>query len=312
MSDRESINNTNVHSARDTVPVILDTDLGVDIDDTWALAMLLGMPHVDLRLVVTAFDNTPAKTRLVAKILQDAGRTDIPIGTGIQTNDNATNQERWLGEYDVGSYPGTIHADGVDALIGAVHDSPAGVILLAIGPATNIAEALRRDPEIARKARVVAMAGSVYEGHAQGDPPIAEFNVLCDVAAFRALITAPWDVTLSPLDGCARLVLRGDRYARVQASQAPRARVVMENYAAWTERRHYPVDCSSVLYDTVAAYLTTGTSLCDMRDVALSVDSQGMTIPDPGGKLVHCQVGWKDQGAMEELIVRSLTGEDRP
>jgi inosine-uridine nucleoside N-ribohydrolase len=295
---------------RDTVPVILDTDLGTDIDDTWALAMLLGMRAVDLRLVVTAFDNTPAKTRLVAKILQEAGRADISIGTGLQTNENATNQERWLGEYDVGRYPGVIHRDGVDALIGAVHASVAGVVVLAIGPATNIAEALRRDPSIAGKARVVAMAGSVYQGHAQGSPPVAEFNVLCDLAAFRALVSAPWDVTLSPLDGCAGVVLRGERYARVRASQTALARVVMENYAAWTERRHYPEDCSSVLYDTVAAYLTTDTSLCTMRDIALSVDSQGLTVPDTGGKVVHCQLGWTDQDAMEELIVRSLTGED--
>ena len=72
-----------IHAA--PIPVILDTDIGDDIDDTWALVMLLGMPQMDLKLVVTDYGNTPERTRLVAKILQRLGRTDVPIGTGIKT-----------------------------------------------------------------------------------------------------------------------------------------------------------------------------------------------------------------------------------
>ncbi len=60
------------------IPVILDTDIGDDIDDTWALAMLLGMPQLDLKLVVTDYGNTSERTRLVAKILQRAGRSMLP------------------------------------------------------------------------------------------------------------------------------------------------------------------------------------------------------------------------------------------
>ena len=65
------------------VPVIIDTDIGGDIDDTWILAMLLMRPEVDVRLIVTDRDNTPAKTRLVAKILTRLDRTDVPIGTRV-------------------------------------------------------------------------------------------------------------------------------------------------------------------------------------------------------------------------------------
>ena len=87
------------------IPVILDTDIGDDIDDTWALAMLLGMPQLDLKLVVTDYGNTPERTRLVAKILQRAGRTDIPIGTGVKTGDDPLTQKRWVGDFDLGTYP---------------------------------------------------------------------------------------------------------------------------------------------------------------------------------------------------------------
>ena len=66
------------------IPVILDTDIGDDIDDTWALVMLLKSPELDLRLVVTDFGDTVYRARLVAKLLQVAGRTDVPIGIGIR------------------------------------------------------------------------------------------------------------------------------------------------------------------------------------------------------------------------------------
>ena len=70
------------------VPVILDTDIGTDIDDSWALVMLLNSPELDLRLITTATLNTEQRTAVTAKMLEVAKRTDIPIGTGIRMSDN--------------------------------------------------------------------------------------------------------------------------------------------------------------------------------------------------------------------------------
>jgi inosine-uridine nucleoside N-ribohydrolase len=155
-----------IHEPDACIPVILDTDLGSDIDDTWALAMLLGLPQIDLKLVVTSFQNSPAKTCLVAKILQETGHTYVPVGTGIQTSEDPLTQETWLGDFDLAQSPGVIHPDGIQALIDTIHASMEPITLLVIGPSTNIGEILRRDPCIAKNARVVAMAGSLYRGHA--------------------------------------------------------------------------------------------------------------------------------------------------
>ena len=65
------------------IPVILDTDIGFDIDDTWALGLLLKCPELDVKLITTSSDNTPIKAKLVAKFLEIVGRTDIPIGIGL-------------------------------------------------------------------------------------------------------------------------------------------------------------------------------------------------------------------------------------
>ncbi|MHC4286219.1 MAG: nucleoside hydrolase [Planctomycetota bacterium] len=67
------------------IPVIFDTDICDDIDDTWALVMLLQSSEFDIKLITTAVNNTPEKAKVVARILEIAGRTDIPIGIEPQT-----------------------------------------------------------------------------------------------------------------------------------------------------------------------------------------------------------------------------------
>ncbi len=290
------------------LPVILDTDAGSDIDDTWAIGMLLGCPQVDLKLIVTGRDNTPCKTRLVAKIMQEMGRTDIPIGTGVKVTEDPINQQEWLGDYQLDQYPGKVYQDGVQAMIDMLKAAPAPVTLLLIGPQTNIREALRRDPGIAQKARIVAMAGSVEIGYngKQGREP--ECNVVVDVAAARSVFAAPWEITMVPLDGCGTLALKSERYAQVSQSDNPRAKTVIGNYRLWTGFKNFPAGESSILFDTAAVALIFNESFFDIKTIKLSIDDSGNTVPDErNGRAVHCAMGWKDREGFEALLVKSLT-----
>lgn len=294
-------------AANPPMPVILDTDIGDDIDDTWALSMLLGSPQFDLKLIVTATDHTPTKTRLVAKILERCGRTDIPIGTGVTTTDKPINQQAWLGDYSLADYKGTVHTDGVQAMIDLIHSAPGPITLLVIGPETNIQEAVKRAPDIAQKARIVAMAGSVHIGYGGKPGRNPEYNIFRDIPAARAVFAAPFDITYAPLDTCGTIILKGERFAAVEQSTNPRAQVVIENYKLWVNYKNYPKGESSVLFDTLAVYLACDTALCEMETVNLSVDDKGATVPDEKGRPVHCALKWKDQDAYEALLVKSLT-----
>jgi len=295
------------------VPVILDTDLGDDIDDTWALCMMLGAPQIDLKLIVTASDDTPTKTRLAAKILERVGRTEIPIGTGKKTGDAKIHQVAWLGEYALDGYRGVVHEDGVQALINTIHASETPVVLCVIGPQTNIAEALKRDSSIAEHARIVAMAGSVHIGYGGKKERDPEYNVVKDVAAARAVFAAAWDITYAPLDTCGTFILKGDAYRQVAESKHPRAIAVMENYAQWSNRKHYPADQSSVLFDTLAAYLTFDSVCLGMETVKLSIDDKGRSVPDEtAGRPVHCALAWKDEAAFAKLLIQCLTQDTPP
>lgn len=289
------------------VPVILDTDLGDDIDDTWALCMLLGRPELDLKLIVTATEDTQARTRLAAKILDRAGRTDIPIGTGVKTGTRGITQRAWLGDYSLRTYPGTVHSDGVAAMIRTIHASPTPITIIVIGPQTNLREALRRDPSIAGKARVVAMAGSVHIGYQGESTPQPEWNVSRDIAAAKAVFAAPWEITFAPLDVGGTLILSGERYAAVKGSSSPLARTVIENYEQWAMRSQHPEGASSVLYDTVAVYLALSNDLCTMESIKMSINEKGGTVPDSEGRPVSCALGFKDRAAFEQFLVDSLT-----
>jgi len=291
------------------VPVILDTDLGDDIDDTWALAMLLGCPQVDLKMIVTAYHDTETKTRLVAKILEKVGRTDIPIGTGIKTADRPINQAAWLGDYDLATYPGTIHKDGIEAAVDLIRASEGPVSLLVIGPQTNIPEMLKRDPSIAQKTRVVTMAGSVEIGYGGKEGRDPEWNVYADVAAARAVFGAPWEIVMAPLDSCGTLILDGHHYAHVADAETARAEAVIENYRNWANFPKHPAGQSSVLFDTVAAYLVFDEAFCTMETVKLAIDDEGNTVPDEEhGRPVRCALGWKDEAAFKKLLVEAVTG----
>ena len=87
------------------ISVILDTDIGDDIDDTWALVLLLKSSEVDLRLVTTDHGNTLYRAKVVAKLLEVAGRTDVPVGIGIRQGDGEGGQAPWVKDYDLAKYP---------------------------------------------------------------------------------------------------------------------------------------------------------------------------------------------------------------
>ena len=289
------------------VPVILDTDIGDDIDDTWALAMLLGLPKkIDLKLIVTSTGNTPEKTRLTAHILERAGRTDIPIATGVKTSAAAHNQLAWVGDWDIGGYSGEVIDDGVAALTDAVNTSREPVTILAIGPQTNLAEALRRDPAIAGNARVVAMAGSIHLGYRDSPEPANEYNIRADVEAAREVLAADWENTWTPLDTCGSLLLSGESYAAVSDSSSLLSRIVIENYDAWANRADHPPDASSVLFDTVAAYLSFDERFLKVETVRIEIDDDGFTRRAPSGAPLRAALSWRNRSAFEALLVEAL------
>jgi len=296
------------------VPVILDTDIGGDIDDTWALAFLLRCPELDLRLVTTGTGDTEYRARIVARLLETAGRTDVPVAPGIGAGSDGPRekQKHWVEDYRLLDYPGMVHRDGVRALVDCIMGSPEPVTLVSIGPAANIRAALRMEPRIAGKARFVGMFGSLRYAHEGKEGAIAEYNVVQDIPAAQAVFSAPWlSRIITPLDTCGRLRLVGDKYARVRDCPDPLTRAVIENYRIWAVADGWdnPETGSSILYDAVAVYLAFSETLLVMEDIGIRVTDDGFTRPDPASPRWRCASAWHDLPAFETMLTDRLAGK---
>lgn len=299
------------------IPVILDTDIGADIDDTWALVQLLRCPELDPKLVLTASGDIAFRTALTAKFLSAAGRTDVPVGRGVDAGAlpfDAHNQGPWLKGYDLSTYKGEIAEDGVGRMIRIIEESPVPVTIIAIAPSMNIAAALARAPWIAARCRLVGMFGSFDVGYGGGLPASAETNVRLDPASFRAVMAAPWmDVLLTPLDTCNFAILDGENYHRIWSATAdPALRALIENYCifaprvSWMHCDYFPVR-STILFDCVAVYLAYAEDFVNTETVRFDITDDGFTVRDEAGPYAaRVALSWKNLSAFHDHLAARL------
>ena len=218
------------------IPVILDTDLGSDIDDSWAIAYMLRCPELDVKLITTATADTTYRAKLCARLLRAGGRTDVPIGIGIPLGAVKESLFDYANELDFAEYTGRVCQDGVQAMIETIMRSKEKVTLISIGPAPNIARALYLEPRIARKARFVGMQGSVRKGYKGLAGRVdEEYNVVAYAYDAARVFQACWDMTITPVDTCGVVRLAGENFNKVLRSKDPLTQEVMKSYQRWSK-----------------------------------------------------------------------------
>ncbi|MEI8243809.1 MAG: nucleoside hydrolase [bacterium] len=301
-------------SNKKPIPVILDTDIGPDIDDTWALAMMLNCPELDVKLVVSDEGDTLYRAKIIARVLEIAGRSDVAVGVGVRQPcpKKQMLQSEWVKGYNLRRYPGKVWRDGVEGIIRTILDSPEPVTIVCIGPMPNIGEALRREPRIVRNARFVGMHGSIAWSHSEDHKVVPEYNVAKDVAACQAFFRARWiDKTITPLDTCARVRLQDRKYAKVAQSKQVLPRAVIENYRIWQRQGGWVKEqnASSILFDCVAVHLAYSTRFLKMRRMGVRVTNDGFTVRDPKAGKINVALAWKDLPGFEDDLVKRLTAK---
>ncbi len=298
--------------------IILDTDIGGDIDDTWALAFLLASAEVSLDFIITWPRCAEYRARIVAKMLEIAGQDHIPIGLGDAPTPKpsgnynpimAYKQAAWLKDYRLDDYKGEIRKDGCAALIEYIMDAKEPVKLLCIGPLDNIAKALELKPEIAGKCDFVGLHGSVRLGYFGEPNPTGEYNVVASPKAAQAVFAAPWrSMTITPLDTCGFIYLDGPDYQKIRLGATPLAQAVSENYrfwnhpdaANWRQR-------SSLICDVVGAYLAFDDAFLNLEELPITVTDTGHTVIDPtDGKLIKVATSWKDFETFKHMVATRI------
>ncbi len=301
------------------IPVIIDTDIGTDVDDMWALAFALRCPELDIRLITTCTGDVKYRAALVAKLLEVAGRTDIPIGLGLPLDSAPEPQKAWIQDYQLNLYPGVVIEDGVGAICDTINQSENPMTLIAIGPLPNIAAALQRAPSIIENSKFIGMHGSLRIGYIGAPKPMKEYNVKQHALSCKSVFEAGWEKEITPLDTCGYIILTGDDFQRVRNSTDDLVRAVIENHLIWYEavasspvvgpfiKKMDPQVQSSILYDCVAIYMAFSSDGLVYEKLPISITEDGMTVIDDDGSMVNCATSWSDIEAFYSFLSARLT-----
>ena len=135
--------------------VIIDTDIGDDIDDAFALALALRSPELQIVGVTTTFGDTETRARILDRFLGEVGRQDIPVAVGTPTEPKTALTQRRYAEG--GHFAKTQHPGAVDFLLEQIRLQPGEITLITIGPLMNVGAAIDKDPATFRKLKRVVM-----------------------------------------------------------------------------------------------------------------------------------------------------------
>jgi purine nucleosidase len=243
--------------------VILDTDIGSDVDDLLALTMLLGSPEWDVAAVSTVYGDTVLRARMVHRAYRLAGRPAPPIAAGAR--EPRSGRPVWWAGHEGKLMPDLV-AEPVDEKLDATALLRTGPTVAAIGPLTNVAEAIARPHHIEQ---LVIMGGNVTTSE-------PEHNIECDVAAAQAVFDAGLPTLITGIDQTGRVVLDDDSVAAIRSSGTLGELLAAEidQFRAWLGRPDSP-------HDPVAVLAAIRPDLFTVVRGQITVDSAGTTTLHP-------------------------------
>lgn len=213
--------------------IILDTDPG--IDDALALFLALASPEVQLEAITTVHGNVPVEmtTHNALGLLELAGRSDIPVARGsAQPLVRSPIDAKYVhGPTGLGTLTlpeaqtSVVNQSAADFIIERVQAAPGEITLVPIGPLTNLALALRREPAIAAQVREVVIMGGAL--HVPGNvTPAAEFNIYADPNAAQVVLKAGWPIRLVALDVTNVTTMSREQTRQLAQQQSPITRCI--------------------------------------------------------------------------------------
>ncbi|GAA4449645.1 hypothetical protein GCM10023189_09060 [Nibrella saemangeumensis] len=255
--------------------VIFDCDLGDDIDDAYALALLVASPELDVLGITTCYGRTDDRARLACQLLYDWGLDSIPVAVG---RDTRTMNERANWYADQFHYAkGFIHKRPVaqpaaDFIIEQLRKYPGEVTIISVGPVQNMADVVQKDPGAMLLAKqVVAMFGSFYVGYNGSPTPDAEWNVAVDPAAAKQFVSSDVKIKYAGLDVTTFIKADKAYRERLALRRSPMTDALTGLQNLWGYER------DPTLFDAVAIGMVLWPDLFKTQQATIEVDDKGFT-----------------------------------
>jgi purine nucleosidase/pyrimidine-specific ribonucleoside hydrolase len=291
------------------VEVLLDTDIGDDIDDAWALAVCVRHPNLRLVGVATVLRDTELRAAQARLLLELAGTEGVPVAAGARdpldriVSITRNNQADILGpEEERRLRPG--RTDGVRFLAEQIEAYP-GVTLLPVGPLTNIARLILEFPKaFAQVGRIVMMGGHMISGR---DEP--EYNVTVDPRATQIVFGAGKPITMIGLDVTLQCQFTAGDLAAIGARDTALARALLRMTELWQQEGRKPGDTSPlrmpIVHDPLAALVAADASFVTLQPRRVVPDDRGRCVAANGPPNVDAAVSVDPErvrGALVEVV----------
>jgi purine nucleosidase len=272
--------------------IIIDTDPG--IDDAFTFLLALASPEIKLEALTTTQGNVTVEkaTRNALSVLELGRASRIPVvqGSVLPLVQPLRASASVHGESGIGNAqlpePQTkpVQGHAVDYLIERVHAEPNEISIFPIGPLTNIAMAIRKEPEFAKAVKeLVIMGGAIQEGGNM--TPLAEFNIYVDPHAAHIVFHSGIPITFIPLDVTHKCLLRQKHVDRLIKISSPITRFIKEAIEVYLKTSLELEDGGCALHDPLTLATMIAPELLTFKDYYVDVDisggiSMGKTLAD--------------------------------
>ncbi len=266
--------------------IIFDCDLGDDIDDAYALAMIISSDKFDVLGVCLDWANTEERAQMATRMLYLAGKENIPVFTGRKTSDKHITQYEWGIGFDKVKPK---EKPASEFIVETLNKNPGEVILITVGPVPNMADVVEIDPEALSKAKhIYAMFGSFYMGYGESPVISAEWNVVADVQSSQKYVAhAAGNITFAGLDVTTFVNWDDERMDKIKAKNSPLTNALIDLTSIWRDKTH---NHDPILYDCVAVGMVLWPELFKLRKAHVKVTGDGYTVIDES-KEPNCMIG---------------------
>jgi len=276
------------------IPVVIDTDIGADIDDAFALALAVASPEIEIVGVTTVGRSGPPdpyvqhvnkerdedRAWLTCRFLTQVGLKSINVAPGAEPQPKS--EIDWQIQYR--RHPAAIYnrtmkpvkESAVELLTQLVLSHENELTVICLGPLTNIARFINEQPKLARKVnRFVIMGGSIAVGYDGTPKPEPEWNILSDVAAAKTVFNSGLPLIVVPLDATATLKLEKKQRDKIFNTHSMLTFQVQNLYELWNKE-------TPILFDPAAVFATFEDKHFTWKELRIEVDDKGMTLVREG------------------------------